>query len=538
MARSSNLPTGGDIAAEPAAPAAPSPRPEAGTTGSPVDGPLLSVKGVVKQFGATLALDHMDFEIAPGEIHALVGENGAGKSTLIKVLAGVFPPDAGQIFLRGRRYAPGAGRGISFIHQDLGLFPPMTVAENIAIVAGFPRSGAVISWRQVREHARDVLLSMGSTVAPEDLISSLTSADCSIVAIARALTVDAEVLVLDEPTASLPETDVRRLFTILDTLRSRGMGIIFVTHRLDEVFRIADRVTVLRDGRKIGTWLVGETTPSRLVYEIVGREVSTVFATPPPPSPQVLLEVEDLRVGPAGPVSLKVHGGEILALVGLRGAGNDLVGRAVFGDTAHWQCSGVIRIGGREALIKTPGDAMQAGVGFLSSKRGEEGIAGLLTIRENVYPHLVASKSGFGITLRRPGLERRRASAALKQYDIRPREPERAVSTLSGGNQQKTIVARWLEAGSRVLILEEPTFGVDIGAKVAIYSLLRKHTADGDGIVLVSSDFEEVAGLAHRALVFRGGKVVGEILRDQLTISHLVELATGAVTQEVESETR
>lgn len=510
-------------------------QPEQGTVAA--DAQLLSVKGLVKEFPGTVALDRVDFDLKAGEIHALVGENGAGKSTLIKILAGVYPADSGSILLRGERYAPGTEHRIAFIHQDLGLFAPYTVAENIAIVAGYPRPRGLIAWGQVRERARQLLFSMGSTVDPDERVAALTSAERSIVAIARALAVQADVLVLDEPTASLPETDVRRLFDILRTLRDRGMGIIFVSHRLDEVFRIADRVTVLRDGRRIVTQPVAETTPSGLIQNIVGRELSRLFVTPPLPSPEPALEVQDLRVGPVGPVTFSVRRGEILGLVGLRGAGQDVVGRAVFGETGDWRASGTIRIGGQSTALRGPSDALRAGVGFVSSKRAEESIAGRLTVRENVYPR-PSGDGGSAVTLLRPGAERRRVKAALDRFDIRPRDPERPVETLSGGNQQKTVLARWLEAGSRLLVLEEPTFGVDIGAKAEIYAILGEHAARGDAILLVSSDFEEVAGMSHRALVFRRGKVVGEVPKDRLAIAHLTELASGAATDEAAGAAR
>jgi ribose transport system ATP-binding protein len=478
----------------------------------------------------------VDFDVMAGEIHALVGENGAGKSTLIKVLAGVYPTDAGTVRMHGTPYVPGSGHRIAFIHQDLGLFAPYTVAENIAIVAGFPRRGGFISWRQARERARALLASMGSTVDPDERVSALSSAERSIVAIARALALRADVLILDEPTAALPETDVRCLFDILTRLRDQGTGIVLVTHRLDEVFRLADRVTVLRDGRKIATHRVADTTPTRLVRDIVGRELSTMFVCPPPPSPEVLLELEDVTVGSIGPVSLRVHHGEIVALVGLRGAGQDRVGRAVFGQIGDWRCSGSIRMEGRLVSIRGPADAMRAGVGFVSSNRAEESIASRLTVRENVYPNPIIGRGSI-VTLVRPRVERRRVKSVIDRFDVRPRETERAVGTLSGGNQQKVILARWLEAGSQLLVLEEPTFGVDIGAKAEIYSILSDHAAKGDAVLLVSSDFEEVSGIAHRALVFRRGSVVGEVPRERLTVSRLTELASGAAADEREDNT-
>jgi ribose transport system ATP-binding protein len=315
---------------------------------------LLSVAGLTKEFPGTLALANVDFEVAAGEIHALVGENGAGKSTLIKILAGVYTADAGSIWVGGEPYNPATGSRIAFIHQDLGLFAPYTVAENIALVAGYPRRRGFISWTEVRSRAREILESMGSEVDPDDRVASLGSAERSIVAIGRALAVKADILVLDEPTASLPETDVRRLFDILAGLRTRGMGVVFVSHRLDEVFRIADRVTVLRDGRRIVTERVADTTPSNLVHDIIGRDLSDMFITPPPPSDRPLLAVDGLTVGPVGPVSFTLRHGEILGLVGLRGAGQDVVGRSIFGDLGDWSRRGTIRIDGEQVRRFAP----------------------------------------------------------------------------------------------------------------------------------------------------------------------------------------
>jgi ribose transport system ATP-binding protein len=497
--------------------------------------PLLSVNGVVKEFPGTVALRGVDLEVLSGEIHALLGENGAGKSVLIKILAGVYHADAGTIRLRGEPYAPGTGHQLAFIHQDLGLFPSYSVAENIAIIAGYPRRRGLISWPRVRENARGLLASMGSSIDPDESVLSLRPAERSILAIARALALKADVLILDEPTASLPETDVRHLLSILTGLRDRGTGIIFVTHRLDEVFRLADRVTVLRDGVKISTQRVADTTPSRLVRDIVGRDLTKVFVTSPPPAPELALEVADLTVGPAGPVSFSVRRGEIIGLVGLRGAGQDLVGRSIFGETGDWEHSGTIRIHGRRVSLRGPAAAMSAGVGFVSSNRAEEGIAGILTIRENVYPNPVA-ESGSTMSVIHRNAERRRMRVVIHRFDIRPQDPERAVGTLSGGNQQKTILARWLEARSRVLVLEEPTFGVDIGAKAEIYSILSEYVAGGGAVVLVSSDFEEVVGIAHRALVFRHGVVVEEVPQGKLTVKLLTELASGASGGESEDQ--
>lgn len=491
-------------------------------------GVLLRVVGVTKTFPGTVALDHVDFDVRAGEIHALVGENGAGKSTLIKILSGLYSPEDGSILCKGEPYNPSSDR-IAFIHQDLGLFAQYSVAENIALVAGYPMRRRLISWQDTNSRAERILSSMGSNIDPEEIVQNLTSADCSIVAIARALAVDADVLVLDEPTASLPESDVGRLFGILAELRDRGHGIVFVSHRLDEVFRIADRVTVLRDGRRILTERVCDTTPGRLVFDIVGRELSAMFLDPVPPRSEVALELKDLMVGSVGPVNLQLQQGEVVGLVGLRGAGHSLVGRSIFGDAAGSSATGLVKVGGVVVRNHAPAQAMRAGVAFVSSKRAEEGIAGSLTVQENVFPDPAGSaRSRFGGI--RPKRERELAGQVLARYDVRPRDPLRAAGTLSGGNQQKVLLARWLERRSEVLVLEDPTFGVDVGAKVEIYRILAEQLAFGRGILLVSSDFEEVAGICHRAFVFRRGRVIAEVPRRELSTARLTELASGADT--------
>jgi ribose transport system ATP-binding protein len=487
--------------------------------------PLLSVCGITKQFSGTLALDRVNFALEAGEIHALVGENGAGKSTLIKILAGVYAADSGEILVKGRPLAAYTEPPISFIHQDLGLVGSMTVAENIAVVAGYPRPHGLISWREAHERARAILASMGSDVDPGERVASLSSADQALVAIARSLGVAADILILDEPTASLPMADVERLFHTLRILRSQGMGIVFVTHRLDEVLRLADRVTVIRDGRKVTTTAMADTTLGELIYHIVGRNLSDMFGTSPPPETEPLLEVRDLRIADIGPIDLRLHRGEILGLVGLRGAGQDAVGRALFGVTSGW--TGTMRIASEELDPGDPAQAMRRGVGFVSGKRAEESLAASLTVRENIYPNpIVLGIRPLGFLAKRD--EQRRVRRAIERVDVRPSDPERSIGMLSGGNQQKVVLARWLEAESTLLVLEEPTTGVDVGSKAEIYRLLRQYVANGRSILVVSSDFEEVAGFCHRALVLRHGQIVAEVPRTELSVRRLTELAAGA----------
>ncbi len=500
---------------------------------TPKTGPLLEVTGLSKHFTGTLALDAIDFDLRSGEIHALLGQNGAGKSTLIKILAGVYAPDAGDIRFEGRAARPGADPlPISFIHQDLGLVDWMTVAENVAVQTGYPRDRlGLISWREVRRAARTALAEMGSEIDPDVVVSTLAAAERSLVAIGRALAVRSDILVLDEPTAALPESDVSHLLDALRRLRSNGIGIIYVTHRLDEVFRIADRVTVLRDGRRVASMPVHETSPADLVEKIVGRSMSDAFVKPAPASERVVLNVDRVVAEAVGPVSFTVAAGETLGLVGLRGAGHHTIGRAIFGQIPI--SAGHIRLDGRQVDPSDPADAMQKQIGFVSSRRAEESIAANMSVRENVYINPVATgRSVLQPVWRRDELAE--SHAVLKRFSIKPPDPERAVATLSGGNQQKVVLARWMEAKVRLLVLEEPTIGVDVGSKAEIYHLLQQSLKEGLAVLLLSSDFEEVERVCHRALVFSRGRVVSEIPGDELTVARLTADASGGVQKSAE----
>ncbi len=491
---------------------------------------LLAVRGVSKRFTATLALDALDFDVRAGEIHALLGQNGAGKSTLIKILAGVFPPSGGTIAWRGQPVDPAARHlPIAFIHQDLGLVASMTVAENVAVQAGYPRRLGFIDWSGARRAAARALAAMGSRIDPDSRVAGLSAADRSIVAIARALAVPCDLLVLDEPTAALPAADVEHLLATLRRLRAGGIGIIYVTHRLDEVFRIADRVTVLRDGRRIATSPVGETSPGDLVLKIVGRGVAETVIAPVQPTSPPRLALRDVVVpheetGLIGPVSFALSAGETLALVGLRGAGHHAVGRALF--AALPRHSGLVELDGRMIAPATPAAAMAAGIGFVSSRRGEEGLAAAMSVRENLY--LNPRARGIApFSPVSPRGELQVAARALARFSVRPPDPSRPVITLSGGNQQKVVVARWMEARIRVLILEEPTIGVDVGSKAEIYRDLNDALRAGIAVLLISSDFEEVEKIAHRALVFSRGQVVASVPRREITVGRLTALAAG-----------
>jgi len=487
---------------------------------------LLAVQSVSKHFGGTQALCEVSMSLRPSEILALLGENGAGKSTLIKILAGVYTLDEGRVTFRGADATNSLRRlPIAFIHQDLGLVEWMTVAENVAIQTGYPRSWAgLISWRRVRDAAARALASMGSDLDPDAPISSLPAAERSLVAIGRALAIKSDIVVLDEPTAALPEADVERLLETLRRLRAGNIGIVYVTHRLDEVFRIADRVTVLRDGRRLATLPTRETNAAELVRMIVGRSMSDAFVRPAPASDRRALSVEGLVAEHVGPVSFSVAAGETLGLVGLRGAGHHTIGRAIFGETRI--AAGRLMLDGEPIAPRSPAEAMGLGVGFVSSRRAEESIASNLDVRENIYMNPAASGKGvMEFTPRAAELDE--AQAAVRRFSIKAAGVEEPVATLSGGNQQKVVLARWMEARVKLIILEEPTIGVDVGAKADIYHLLQLSLRKGLAVLLISSDFEEVERICHRALVFSRGQVAAEIPGHALTIAALTSAASG-----------
>jgi ribose transport system ATP-binding protein len=485
---------------------------------------LLSVRHLEKSFAGTHALDDVSIDFAAGEVHALLGENGAGKSTLIKILAGVYHADGGQVLWRGKPIRPEDDHPpIAFIHQDLGLVDQMTVAENIALVAGYPRRGRLIDWRGADRLAAELLERLGGGISPQTRVGDLSAAAKSIVAITRALAIQADLVVLDEPTAALPEADVARLVDALRRLRAQGIGVVYVTHRLDEVFRVADRVTVLRDGRKILTSALADLKLQQVVEAIVGRRLEERSTELPPPRAGVLLHVEDIVAGGAGPVSFAVAEGEVLGLVGLRGAGHDTVGRAIFGDVPL--DAGRVTLRGEAIDLSGPGASTAHGLGFVSSKRREESLAPSLTVRENLYMNPLLVGAGLFRPIVRSA-ERAQATDVLRRLSMRPADPERPILTLSGGNQQKAVVSRWIEARCRVLILEEPTIGVDVGSKAEIYDLLLAAQAEGLAVLLISSDFEEVARICHRALVFDRGRPAVELDRGDLSVDSLTRAAS------------
>ena len=498
--------------------------------------PLLSITGASKQFGATRALDDVSLRVSSGEIVALLGENGAGKSTLIKALAGVHTLDAGSIRYEGHDASDGLRHlPIAFIHQDLGLIEWMTVAENICLALGYPRRLGLVDWGAARRRAATALAAVGADIDPDARVNSLSRTEKSLVAISRALATEATLLVLDEPTASLPANEVARLFASLHRLRARGVGMIYVSHRLDEVFEIADRIVVLRDGRIVGERATAGTSPEEVILLIVGREPSQVFRRPDHRTGSARLEFSQLTVGDVGPIDCRLHAGEIVGLVGLRGAGQESVGRALFGLLPR--DAGRILLDGRPVAPKSPRQAMRAGINLVCADRMTDSVAPNMNVRENLFLNLLAA----GPLMRsfiRPGREHNAAFRLGQEIGLRPNDPALPIEWLSGGNQQKVVLGRWLHLQGKVYIFEDPTAGVDVGAKAEIYRLFDVALKRGAAILLVSTDFEEVEKVCHRALVFDRGRVVAELGVGDMSAENLLAAASASIGQVAEALTR
>lgn len=483
--------------------------------------PILSLKNLSKRFGATQALDNVSFNINRNEVLALLGANGAGKSTIIKILAKIYTANSGEIVGEGGRSLEEIK--FAFIHQDLGLVDWMTVAESIALGSTYPTRLGFIDWRGVRKRANEALERVAPHISPKETIKNLSRADRSLVAIARALYDHSDILILDEPTASLHDSDCENLFKVLRGLREQGTAIIYVSHRLDEIFKVSDRVVVLRDGKLVEDGPIGSFTPDSLVRAIVGGE-NRRFELGEFHHGESVLEVSGLTGPNVLPTSFSLHKGEVLGLIGLNGAGQREIGRMIAGVIARF--GGDVVLDGKK-LAGNVEHTVSSGVSLITSSRVEEGIFSDITVRENMFPNLPA-RGQTAFTPIFVKKERAITSQSNDEFNVKPRTTELAIATLSGGNQQKVILARWLSMQRKMLVLEEPTAGVDVGAKNEIYQLINRATENGLSILLVSTDFEEVSLMAHRALVFSNGEIVKELDRKEITIENLVTYASRA----------
>lgn len=490
------------------------------------DDPLLEMRSISKSFAATKALSNVTLALGGGEILALLGENGAGKSTLIKILAGVHKPDSGDILFHNQDVIGQLTRlPIAFIHQDLGLVDWMTVAENICLTLGYPRRFGLVDFHAAEQRARDALGVLDVDIDPDTRVQRLSRTEKSLVAIARALAAACEVLVLDEPTASLPADEVARLFATLRRLRARGVGVIYVSHRLDEVFEIADRVVVLRDGVVVGENQIGMLTPDAVIQMIVGGETAQVFHRAARRQGVQRLVLESVRIEDVGPIDVRIRAGEVVGLAGLRGAGQEKIARALFGLASLSE--GNILLDGNRVHPKSPREAFAHGIILVCGDRAAESIISYRAVRENFFINPLA-KGGRLFSYMAPRREIAAAVQLGRKVDLTPNDPELFIEALSGGNQQKVVVGRALDLAGKVYIFEDPTAGVDVGAKAEIYSLFDAVLDSGAAIIIVSTDFEEIAQVCHRALVFDRGLVAAELSGADLSIARILTAASAS----------
>ena len=503
--------------------------------------PILSMKGISKTFSGVKVLKNVNIDLYPGEVHALMGENGAGKSTLMKILSGIYRPDYGNdsITYKNKQVdwrdpLTARNQGIGVIHQELNLSPNLSISENILMGMKYPRNKlGMVKWNEVHGLAKKVLNSMGSDLNPEELVSNLSVAKQQMVEIARALSYKAEVLIMDEPTASLTDKEIDRLFGIIKDLKKQGVAIVYISHRMDEIFQISDRYTVLRDGEWIQSDKIEATNPDHLVSLMVGRDMKDLFKRSSvidtrSENIQPLLEVKGLCDSTfVQNLSFSIYPGEIVGFAGLVGAGRTELVRAIFGVSE--MVEGEIWVEGKQVHIHSPVDAIHNGIALVPESRKEQGLFLDMSVKENILmAKLKAFKKGMKINWKALDLS---ADHYMKELNIKAASPEQRVSGLSGGNQQKIVIARWLSTNPKILLLDEPTRGVDIGAKTEIHKIVSELAELGIAVLMISSELPEIMGISDRILVMHEGKLNGEFLKDEATQEDIIFHATGGNKQ-------
>ncbi len=489
---------------------------------------ILKISGLTKRYPGVLALDHVDMEFRTGEVHAIVGENGAGKSTLIKTIAGAIPPDAGTITFDCVEYSRlnpelSAKLGIGVVYQEFAQVPSLTVAENI-FLGHLKGSALKVNFKQMEAEAEAILDRVGIKLPVNRAVLSLTAGQCQIVEIARAMTRDLKFIILDEPTAPLTKNEVDQLFSVIASLKAAGVTTLYITHRLEEVFEISDRVSVLRDGKYITTLKTSETNTTELIQHMVGRELSKTF--PPrkvPVGDEVVLEVENLTGNGVRDINFALHKGEILGFSGLLGCGRTETMQMIFG--AAKKKSGTVRINGNAVDIRNTSQAFANGIGLVPEDRKQHGAFMPMSIRWNI------SLSSLNGLMKGPWIDRRKERGLAQEYrdKLRIKTPslEQMVGNLSGGNQQKVVIAKVMAANAEIIIFDEPTRGIDVGAKQEMYKLLRELVESGKSVILISSEMEEVIGLADRMVVLYEGRQMGILDRQDFDQEKILKLASG-----------
>jgi ABC-type sugar transport system ATPase subunit len=504
--------------------------------------PLLRMEGIGKHFPGVQALQSVSLDVFPGECLALIGENGAGKSTLMKILSGVYAPDEGQLFLNGVPVTLANPRqaqasGIAIIYQEFNLMPNLSVTENV-FVGREPNSGGFVRKQVMRQQTQVLLDQLGVRLRPDAVVRNLSVADQQMVEIAKALSLNARLVIMDEPTSALSNTEVDALMEIVRGLKVRGLGVIFITHRLEEVFAICDRVTVLRDGQNAGELAIADATPERIVQMMVGRNLGDLFqkeAAAVATAERPVLEVRGLgRTGTARDasaivledVSLSVRAGEIVGLAGLVGSGRTELVRAIFGADPFNR--GAVFVDGQPATIRSPRDAIAHGIGLVPEDRKAQALILELAVRENISLAGLRSLARYGFIRLRA--ERLRAREFVNALHIRTPSLDQKVVNLSGGNQQKVVIAKWLSLQPRILIMDEPTRGIDVGAKAEVHHLMSQLAQRGVAILMISSELPEILGMSDRILVMRQGRIAGEVSRREATQESIMALATGVTS--------
>ncbi len=490
--------------------------------------PILRMRGICKRFPGVQALEDAELEVLPGEVHVLLGENGAGKSTLMKVLCGQYLADSGVVTFAGQNIRPASPleaelEGLVMIHQELNLVPGLTVAENV-FLGHEPTRAALIRSEAMREGSRRLLAKLRCDVDPDTPVADLSVAEQQLVEIACALRQKARLLVMDEPTAALSGTEVEALFDVIRALCRDGVPVIFISHRMKDIFAVGDRVTVMRDGRTVGTRKVKRTEVGELIQLMVGRTIAEQIPKRNVPIGDVVLEVEGLaRAGVLSPVSLSVRSGEILGVAGLMGSGRTELARAVFG--ADPPDSGEVRIAGRVISGREPCASIAAGVGFITEDRKRQGLMLQRSVGENITLTSLDEIGRFGVL--DLGAERELAQGLVDRLRIRLTSLDQETVSLSGGNQQKVVLARWLAARCRVLLFDEPTRGIDVAAKAEIYELIGELVGQGVAVVLITSELPELLGLADRVAVMHEGALQGVLERTEASQERIMQLALG-----------
>jgi inositol transport system ATP-binding protein len=500
----------------------------AAAVAAPARPDLLELSGVSKSFPGVAALEDVTLRLRHGSVHALLGENGAGKSTLMRIVAGVCTPDAGELRLEGRALRLGSPRqaleaGIAMIHQELNLLPAMSVAENIWIRREPLNALGLVRHRELHRRTRSLLERLGVDLDPQTEVRTLPLAIRQMVEIARALSYDSRVLIMDEPTSALSERDAERLFAVIRDLRAHGVGIFYVTHRIEELFAIADEISVLRDGRHVGTARPRDLTRSDVIRMMVGRELAPASAAAPAPAGPVALSAHGLSLqGEFYDVSFELHAGEVLGVAGLVGSGRSRLAETLFGIARP--TAGEIRIAGRAARIDSPTAAIARGVGFVTEDRKETGCFLGLSVLENLEISAL-TRDFVRLGFVHAGAARRACIAVARTLRVKAPDLRERIETLSGGNQQKVLLGRWLLLAPKILLLDEPTRGVDVGAKAEIHQLIARLAAEGTAVLMISSEMPEILTMSHRVMVMHEGRIAGILGRDVATPVSIMDLA-------------